>query len=345
MPLDVAIASIDAVFRSASSHGYEIVKLKYAGGEPLLRFSTIVQAHQHATKTADAHHIDLIGLVLSNGTLLTLEMIRTFLGLDLKLAISLDGLGYYHDHQRHYASGDGSFRQVADSIELALSAGLTPHISVTVSARNAQGLPGLVQWMLDRNLPFSFNFYRENERSVSHPDLRLEEERIIQAMLAAYRVIEQNLPNRNLLTSLADRADLAVPHLRTCGVGHSYLVFDPLGRVAKCQMDMTYTVTDFRDPDPLQTVRQDQGGIQCVPVTENAHCSECPWKYVCAGGCPLMNYRATGHYDGKSPNCNIYRALFPQLRRLEELRLIKYGSARAVGLGDEAMEIQRQLAT
>lgn len=33
-------------------------------------------------------------------------------------------------------------------------------------------------------------------------------------------------------------------------------------------------------------------------------------------------YRATGRYDRKSPNCNIYKAIFPEVLRLEGLRLI-----------------------
>lgn len=324
MPVSMAKAAIDAVFRSALNYGYETIKLKYAGGEPLLCSSTILQAHQYAVQLATKCHIDLVGLVLSNGTLLTSEMTKAFRELNLRLTISLDGVAQYHDCQRHYASGAGSFEQTARSIELALSEGLTPHISVTVSGRNAAGLSELVQWLLAHNLPFSFNFYRENEESVSATDLQLEEKHIIDAMLASYQVIEQSLPNRNLLTSLADRANLAIPHLRTCGVGHSYLVFDALGQVAKCQMNMAYTVTDFKAQDPLRCVREDKAGVQSLPVTEIAGCSDCQWKYACAGGCPLMNYRTTGRYDGKSPNCNIYRALFPELMRLEKLRLLKY---------------------
>jgi hypothetical protein len=38
----------------------------------------------------------------------------------------------------------------------------------------------------------------------------------------------------------------------------------------------------------------------------------------------LTTYRATGRYDVKSPNCNIYKALFPEALRLEGLRLLKY---------------------
>ena len=38
----------------------------------------------------------------------------------------------------------------------------------------------------------------------------------------------------------------------------------------------------------------------------------------------VQTYRATGRYDVKSPNCNIYQALYPQAMRLEGLRLLKY---------------------
>jgi type II secretory pathway component PulL len=37
----------------------------------------------------------------------------------------------------------------------------------------------------------------------------------------------------------------------------------------------------------------------------------------------LANFRATGRYDAKSPNCYIYKALFPEIMRLEGLRLLK----------------------
>ncbi|MEA3340104.1 MAG: SPASM domain-containing protein, partial [Chloroflexota bacterium] len=126
------------------------------------------------------------------------------------------------------------------------------------------------------------------------------------------------------LASLADRANLSAPHLRTCSVGHSYLVFDPLGRVAKCQMDMGRTITDVNDPDPLTTMHKSTTGICNLSVDEKAECRDCQWRYWCAGGCSLQTYRATGRYDVQSPNCNIYRALYPEVLRLEGLRLLRY---------------------
>ena len=58
-------------------------------------------------------------------------------------------------------------------------------------------------------------------------------------------------------------------------------------------------------------------------VDEKDECRDCQWKYWCAGGCPLETYRKTGTYTAKSPNCNIYKALFPEIIRLEGLRMLE----------------------
>ncbi|MBT3389669.1 MAG: radical SAM protein [Chloroflexi bacterium] len=323
MTAETGRAAVDATFRSALAHGYETVKLKYAGGEPLLRFPLILELHQYAQQLAEEYNLELDGVVLSNGTLLTEAIITNLQSHNLRLMISLDGMGDWHDTQRPYAGGRGTFQDVAEAVELALDHALVPHISITVSGRNAEGLPAIIAWVLERDLPFSVNFYRQNDLSVTHTDLKLEEEKIIAGMLAAFDVIEDTLPEHSLLASLTDRANLAVPHERTCSVGHDYLVFDQNGRVAKCQMMMNEAVADVHTEDPLQRIRTDQLGVQNISVEEKAGCRDCDWKFWCAGGCPLETFRATGRYDVQSPNCNIYKAIFPEVLRLEGLRLLK----------------------
>jgi uncharacterized protein len=112
----------------------------------------------------------------------------------------------------------------------------------------------------------------------------------------------------------------------TCGVGHNYLVIDQYGGVAKCQADIRHTLTTIHDDDPLQAVRDDQSGVMGLSVNDKEGCRDCEWRYWCTGGCPLLTYRATGRYDIKSPNCSIYKALFPGVLRLEALRLLTYQS-------------------
>lgn len=317
-------AAVDAIFRSAAIHGFRQVKIKYAGGEPLLRYPLILELHGYARSLADAQGVVLDEVVLSNGTLLTEKMAQTLKLLGIRLMISLDGFGDYHDSHRPYASGRDSFRDVAEAIDLALACGLAPTISVTVSSRTAEGLPQVVDWILARDLPFSINFYRENALSASHSDMRLDEEKIINGMFAAFKVIEGNLPRRSLLGSIVDRANLSFAHAHTCAVGQNYLVFDQNGQVAKCQMQMQKPVTTLDVEDPLTAIRDDRDGVQNVSVEEKEGCRTCEWKYWCSGGCSLETHRVTGRYDLQSPNCRIYKAILPEALRLEGLRLLKY---------------------
>lgn len=320
----IGYQAIEAVFRSARAGGFRAVKLKYAGGEPTLNLPLVLQLHQQAQSLAERHNIELDGVILSNGIGWTPQMIESVKAHDLRVMLSLDGIGATHDAQRMFINGRGSFAIVSRTVKRLLARGIVPDISITVSDRNIDGLPDLMAWVLERDLPFSLNFYRENECAQG---LRLSEQRVIAGMKAAYQVIEANLPRRSLLGSLLDRANLAGPHRHTCAAGRNYLVIDHHGRIAKCQMDIARPVTDIHAADPLAAIRASQSSFLNVDVDEKAGCRECAWRYGCAGGCPLQTFRATGHSDVQSPNCNIYKALFPDVLRLEGLRLLKYANA------------------
>ena len=324
MSVEVGRAAVESAFRSAILHNFKKIKFKYAGGEPLLQYPLIMELHSHARRMADENSLILEEVVLSNGSLLNAEIADAFKSQNIQLMISLDGLGDHHDIHRSYAGGRGSFADVSDAVELALQHGLVPNISVTVSGRTVEGLPSLLTWLVDRSLPFNLNFYRENDLSVSDEDMKLEEQKIITGILAAFRVLEKNLPTRSVLGSIVDRANLISPHTHTCDVGRNYLVFDQHGQIAKCQMQIHKPITDMTVNDPLAVLQTDQTGIQNLSVEEKQGCKTCEWKHWCAGGCPLATHRATGRYDVKSPNCNIYKALYPEALRLEGLRLLKY---------------------
>ncbi len=321
---ETGLQVLETIFRSAVQHGFKKVKLKYAGGEPLLRLDFVLRLHDAARRLSQQNDISLQGIVLSNGTLLTSEKARLLVNSGLRLMISLDGLGHYHDAHRRYVSGRGSFQEVAQAVERAQDSGLPLTLSVTISSRTVEGLPDLVGWIVARDIPFSLNFYRENDRSMGFEDLQLDDEKIIRGVQKAFEVIESNLPRRTLLGGLLDRANLSAMHEYTCGVGRNYLVFNQHGQVAKCQMLIRNPITDLSDTDPLRTLQTDQKGIQNLPVLAKEGCQTCEWRHWCAGGCPVATFRAAGRYDTRSPYCNIYKALFPAVFRLEGLRLLRY---------------------
>jgi len=319
-------AAVDAIFRSAVSNGFKAVKLKYAGGEATLNFGLVMKLHDYAAEKAQESGLDLKEVILSNGVALTRPMLDFLRDEKITLMISIDGIGEGHDVQRIFANGRGSSHIVKRSIDRALSHGVSPHISITVTANNADEVAAAVDFALERDLLFNLNFYRESDATMDGADLRAEDERLIEAMRQAFAVIEQNLPSHSLLASLIDRANFGSPHETVCGAGDSYLVVDQNGGISRCQMELERTVTDIFADDPLTEIRLHSGGFQNTSVEEKSGCRECDWRYWCAGGCPSLTYRATGRNDVKSPYCNVYKSLYPDLLQLEGLRILRQTS-------------------
>jgi uncharacterized protein len=319
-------AAIDAVFRSAEKYGFREVKLKYAGGEATLNYKLVLALQDYAKDLSDKYDLALNSVLLSNGVIISDKLINELKSRGIKIMISLDGVGDYHDAQRPFVNGNNSFLHVEKSIDRLKAAGCPPHISITITNRNLAGLSDVVRYALDRNLIFSLNFFRDNECATGFQDLQYEEQAIIDALYRAFAVIEEYLPPWSVLGTILDRGQLIQPRLRPCGVGQDYVVITQRGEVAKCHMVIEKTLGDVFQSDPLALIRDTQRGIQNPSVEEKEGCRECTWRYWCSGGCPVATYQATRRFDIKSPNCNIYKAIYPAALRLEGMRLLKYTS-------------------
>ena len=323
---DTGFSLLREIFSTAKSKHFSKIQIKYAGGEPLLQFSLLQDLHAYANELSVRSGITLDEVVLSNGTMIS-ETILTYLTTNyIRLMISMDGLDDIHDAQRVYANGKASSKDVKRAVELALDYGLKPNISVTVTNRNLEGLPLLMRWILERKLQFNLNFFRQNDFAKDDKDLCFNEQQLIEGLLECYKVVEEFLPEQSMLASLADRANLSTSHLRPCGVGKNYLVFDTNGNLSKCQMKMDQPVATQPNGHFISAI-QNKKGIQNISVDAKEECSQCEWRYWCAGGCPLEAYNQSGAYNSKSPYCNVYKSIFPEILRLEGLRLIKFAKS------------------
>jgi uncharacterized protein len=325
-------SAVEAIVRSAVTHGFRAVKLKYAGGEASLNPHLMMSMHARARELTAEAGLELHATLLSNGVRLPPALIKALKTEYIQVMISLDGVGADHDIQRPFASGKPSFHLVERTIGQLIEAGHPPHLSITVTNRNARGLAEAVRFALERELTFSFNFFRDNDCAASFPDLRYQEETMISAMLDAFGVIEELLPRWSVLGSVLDRGQLLQPRQRSCGVGEDYVVIDHKGGVAKCHMEIERTLGEIFTDDPLQLVQRDRSTVLNLAVEEKEGCRDCSWRYWCSGGCAVATFKATGRYDIKSPNCNIYKAIYPQVLKLEGLRLLKYATPAAEGI-------------
>jgi uncharacterized protein len=320
-------AAIDATMRAAHQGGYQEVVVKYAGGEPTLVMDAITEIHTYAMTQAATAGFRLRGTVLSNGVGLTPAKVKRLKELGLNLTISLDGLGAEHDEQRPTRAGKGSSQLVTQGIENAIAGDINPAISITVTDSSSEGLVELVEWILEHELFLNIHFYRSHQSvpiNKNSPRWDVQEERIIARMRQVFSMIEQHLPHYSLLQGLVDYANLGYAHQTPCSAGKDYLVYNHQGQLAICQMLMDHPVGDVHTENPLNAIRTADIPIRNIPVDERGECASCEWRYWCAGGCPVQTFRALGHNKVKSPNCHIYKALYPEVIRLEALRLMQY---------------------
>lgn len=329
MTEEIGKDAIDKIVEAILAGGFRRLKLKYAGGEALLHFRLIQILHEYVQQRLADTNVELHEVVLSNGVFISSRVADWFAVTGVRLMISLDGVEGDHNRQRPMKSGGNTFSFIEKNIDgILLKKGIIPHISVTVTGLNANGIAQTVAWIQSRELPFTINFYRENSASSDYKALQIEEAAIITGLRDAYRVIEHHLPTWSLMNGLLDKMNTQA-HTHTCGVGQNYLVINHEGHLTQCQMHVndpyTQQDTDIRKLSASKIIPLIANGpIKNISVDEKSGCRDCSFRYRCAGGCPIETYRAVGRWDVQSPNCNIYTTLYPEVLRLEGLRLLKF---------------------
>jgi uncharacterized protein len=319
--------TVDALLRSVQDNGFRSLRLKYAGGEASLNSGVLLALHDYAAERAAGNGIGLSAVLLSNGVAIPQKLAGELKARGIRVMISLDGIGAAHDAQRPTVNGKPSSALVERTIERLMRLGLAPHISITITNRNVAAIADVVRFALQRGLTFSFNFFRDNDCAASFADLQYEEKEMIAHVLDAFAVIGELLPPWSVLGSVLDRGQLLQPRRRSCGVGDDYVVIDQNGQIAKCHMEIGATLGDIRTVDPVRAVRRDVTGVRNLLVDQKEGCRTCSWRNWCSGGCSVATFRATGRFDVRSPNCNIYKAIYPEALKLEGKRLLKFATS------------------
>lgn len=314
MSLQTGVKILERLFANAQQHGFKKVKVKYAGGEPFLSFDTLKALHHVALRLSKTQGIGLDEVVLSNGTLVNDEMLQWLANNHIRLMISLDGIGEVHDRLRYTKSGEGTFSKVVNTIDAALDYGVKLHISTTIAKHNVHNLREVAKFSLERGLLPHFNLVRS-----SNPELLPATESLITNIRAALYEIEQ-YPSLDHSVISSGIFDLAVfsPHHYACGASRNYMVVGVDGQLYGCQMEQQHPVTSLLDDgDPLETIRQ-VNPVHMLPVEQYEECKTCEWRYICAGGCPLLRQAY-----GRSPYCGVYSAILPELVQCEGRRILK----------------------
>ena len=110
--------------------------------------------------------------------------------------------------------------------------------------------------------------------------------------------------------------DLWGKRFKPCGAGFTYLALGVNGSLSSCQMTID---------DPLiSSVGINEGIAEALTKYHQRNlpkiCSECVWRYACAGGCEVMAQEA-GRVDRPSLHCNFNKEILSSLLILEGRRI------------------------
>lgn len=324
MNFELAKKSIKKIIDDAKKNGFKKILFKFAGGESILELKNILNLVDFARELGKNKEMELDFVLLSNGVLISEKVAKILKEKDLRVAVSLDGLEKYNDLQRVFPSGLGSFKFVEQGIENLLKAKVHFNITVTITKKNVENIPELTSYLLKRNIPFAFNFYRENPY-VSE-ELEGDDKKLVFFLKKAYQIIYNNPPPYRIIDGLLDRVSFRKPHLYTCGVGQNYIVLKHDGKIVPCQMLLDKPIGSIDDKDVINTMKKTNSkSLKNLSVSKKSPCRQCQWRYICCGGCPLLTFSQKGGYTLNSPYCAVYKALIPEVLKIEAKRLIKYG--------------------
>ncbi len=303
-------------------HGSQEVAVKFAGGEPTISVPRMGQFRDILLETMQGSPAHVRFAVLSNGTLVTDQLIRFLIETGTAISISLDGYGDAHDIFRVNAAGKGSWSTVSTSVEKLIDHGIRPYIMGTISRDSCRSLPDLVSWIYAHGLNCRLSVVRNPGSSWAGGDRRQEyaeyNRTLAEAFDQAFTVLEDPGKVIDLRYGL-DLCELEFDHPSrgiTCGTGDSHLVIKPDGSLVACPM----TIQDkgiIPVGDLLATAR---ATFEHSPADRHYErleddCLSCRWFGVCSGGCPVTNLRVKGHAFTRSPLCSFYQSVIPRYLR------------------------------
>jgi uncharacterized protein len=202
-------------------------------------------------------------------------------------------------------------------------------VSVTITDYNLENIPNLTKYLLKKNIPFAFNFYRENFYTKNSLN-KHNNKKLITYLKIAYKIIQENPPEYKIINGLLDRVNFKYPHTHTCGMGKNYIVIRHDGSIVSCQMTLDKPIGSIDNLDLINLIRTNTiaKNPKDLHVNNKSICKDCFWKYICCGGCPLLSLETTGSCNTKSPYCEVYKALIPEVLKIEAQRILKYGETK-----------------
>lgn len=312
----------DSLIAYAHRHPERPLSIQVWGGEPLLEIDSIVRLRSRFREANLNPEI----VIETNAALITPEIARRLFESDVRVGVSIDGVGAVHDLQRPTQTGQPSLALVERGMGNLRLAGYQSFGTITVVTRHTlDRLPQIMDYFAHtlglRSV--KFNLMRKNDRNrdlaISLDEVDGYARTLLHCLRELYQekysIVEQNVAQR--IANLLFRPNNNICNACGCHGGYRMLSIDSCGDVFPCELsdDPNYCLGNVSSCDFDELVRDAvKGNHEYFRQRDQSPCGDCPWWYYCRGGC-----RSSVKYDTGSPlgidqtECRLNRALYPML--------------------------------
>lgn len=275
-----------------------------SGGEPFLR-NDLASIVQYAYTELDFDTIKII----TNGTILDKEALRSLSGMTTQIAVSVDG---YSENCIPYIRKDQRIGAIKHIIREIKAAGIDAHIIPTLHKKNYLDIDNYLH--LAEDLGVSINFSLLSAPPTADTRSLLPEAKEIQELgrLCLASGLKKPIEFSDAPTALALCAR------RTCGFSKNILSVECDGEIYPCHMlhDDSFSLGNVYHSDASSVLNSPfRRKMTESCVDEYSDCSDCSIKYLCGGGCRARAYFASGSIANKDSYCEMIKEFY---RGLEE---------------------------
>ncbi|MDN3588069.1 radical SAM protein [Pedobacter aquatilis] len=286
------------------SRKLRMVKLRLAGGEPLIKFKEWKVFIETAFVIAKRNDCKIKVSFLTNLTVLTQEIISFSKQYQIGFGVSIDGLKENHDDIRKFRNNKGSFDILLNNLNLLIENGISVSTSTVVNNYNFFGLPELTRFLIDKDIPFRYSIVRGEY---------VDRLSISNYLMECYKLMERSIED-GWRFSNHTLCDLKPSELgfQTCGAGFSGGAVYVDGGIYYCHVQFGGQKQEVDNifNTSIDLLSMIEKGNE-YEGSKSDDCQSCNYKHVCTSGCPMFRE------NGKDPNCGIYHQFIPIIYKLQ----------------------------
>ncbi|MEX2690623.1 MAG: radical SAM protein [Candidatus Njordarchaeum guaymaensis] len=299
------------------------LSIAFLGGEPLFFIKEIDYFITNLKRKLPKGVYKKISFkIQSNGTLITLNLVKWIKEKNIRIGISLDGPKYIHDLVRKNKNNEGSYDLTVRGIQLLQSNGIEPFIITVITKYNYNKVDEIVGNLVDLGI----HYFRMNPILPirrEHWELAVSPEQFSQSMRDLinslikfnknkFKIKESNL--EDLLLVFLGLVPKNICFRHPCGAGLDMLVFNSDGGIYPCDnlVSKEFLMGHIDDINSIEELETNEIVQKLSLRNRPEECNRCILRSICNGGC-LARINAEGRSinDRSLWYCEFYKRITP----------------------------------